>query len=85
MTSLIFQPDNPCNTTITDRDSGEVRYIVVTEHPNHKTITTVNNAAGETVASSEWRDVQSDILTFRGNSPVPVSHWLKKSMMPFKE
>jgi hypothetical protein len=85
MPSLILEPDNPCNSIITDGDSGKVCYTVKTEHSSQKTVTVVKNAAGETIASSEWRDVQSDIITLRNNSPVPASAWLKKSMMPFKE
>jgi hypothetical protein len=32
ITTLIFDPDNPCNTTITDSDTCKVVYKVVTEH-----------------------------------------------------
>ena len=85
MPSLILQPDNPCNTTITDSDSGEILYTVTTTHPEHKTITVIKNADGDTIASSEWRDVQSDIITLGNSKPVPSSTWLRKNMMPFKE
>ena len=85
MPSLILQPDNPCNTVIADSDSGEILYTVTTTHPGYKTVTAIKNADGDTIASSEWRDVQSDIITLGNNKPVPSSTWLRKSMVPFKE
>jgi hypothetical protein len=84
-TILILEPDNPCNTTIVDNVSDVIRYRVTTEHTKNKTVTYVKNAAGETIASSEWRDIQSDMITIGKNPPVPSSTWLKKSMIPFKE
>jgi hypothetical protein len=84
ITTLIFDPDNPCNTTITDSDTCKVVYKVVTEH-GKQTVTRVKNAAGETIASWEWRDVRSDIITLGDGTPVPTSAWLKKSLIPFKE
>lgn len=83
--TLEFEPDNPCNTTITDSESGEVVYTVITQHTDKKTVTRIRNAAGEVIASSEWRDVRSDILTLGQAVPVSSSAWLRKSMVPFKE
>jgi hypothetical protein len=85
VTTLLLEPDNPCQTTITDRDSGQIVYIVETQHTNKRTITVVKNAQGETLASSEWRDVRSDLITLGKGKQVPSSAWLKKSIVPFKE
>ncbi|GLB40463.1 hypothetical protein LshimejAT787_0803340 [Lyophyllum shimeji] len=81
---LVFETDNPCNTTIVDSDTGKVVYQVATEH-GKETVTRVKNAAGETIASWVWKDVRSDIITLGNLKPVPVSAWLKKSLVPFKD
>jgi hypothetical protein len=84
--TLVLNPDNPCNTTITNGETQEVLYTVVTEHENQRTVTWVKNAVGMTVITSEWRDVQSDLITLgEGGTPVPQSVWLRKSWIPFKE
>jgi len=81
---LVFQPDNPCNTIIIDEETGKVMYQVATEH-GKSTVTRVKNAVGESIASWEWRDVRSDIITLGNGTPTSVSSWLKKSLVPFKE
>ena len=82
--TLILEPNNPCNTNISDNDDGKILYQVSTEHGKHTT-TRVRNAAGETIASWEWRDTRSDVISIGRMSPMSVGSWLKKSMMPFKE
>jgi len=84
-TILALEPDNPCNTTITDIDTGKVVYTVATQHTDKKTCTYIRNAAGEVIASSEWRDVRSDIITLGQAAPVSSGVWLRKSMIPFKD
>ncbi|KAK0204761.1 hypothetical protein DFS33DRAFT_691339 [Desarmillaria ectypa] len=82
---LTLQPNNPCNTTITDQDDdGKIIYEVYTRY-EPSTITFVKNAAGDVIASWEWREFRSDIITLGGASPTPVSSWLKKSIVPFKD
>ncbi|KAJ8072211.1 hypothetical protein AAF712_007796 [Marasmius tenuissimus] len=81
---LILEPNNPCNTNISDNDDGRILYQVSTEHGKYTT-TRVRNAAGDIIASWEWRDTRSDVITLRGLSPMSVGSWLKKSMMPFKD
>ncbi|RXW16759.1 hypothetical protein EST38_g9093 [Candolleomyces aberdarensis] len=84
---LILEPDNPCNTVITDRDTGKVYYRVWTEHSNEKqeSVTKVTDAEGKPVAQWVWRDVRSDILTFEGGKSMSASAWLSKSRVPFKD
>lgn len=82
---LVFQPDNPCNTTIIDEETRKVMYQVATEHEKSSTVTRVKNAVGESIASWEWRDVRSDIITLGNGTPTSVSSWLKKSLVPFKD
>lgn len=82
--TLILEPNNPCNANISDAEDGQILYQVSTEHARHTT-TRLRNAHGDTIASWEWRDTRSDILTIGTGSPVSVSAWLKKSMMPFKD
>jgi len=62
-----------------------VVYIVSTQHTDKNTTTYIRNAAGEVIASSEWRDVRSDIITLGQAGPISSSAWLKKSMVPFKD
>ncbi|PBK75623.1 hypothetical protein ARMSODRAFT_1079833 [Armillaria solidipes] len=82
---LTLQPDNPCNTTITDQDDGgKPLYQVYTQYEPSVT-TFVKNGAGDIMASWEWREIRSDIITLLGASPTPVSSWLKKSIVPFKD
>jgi hypothetical protein len=82
---LVLDPDNPCNTNLVDIEDGQILYQVATEHGPRQTVTRVANSAGEIIASWEWRDVRSDILTLGNTPPVSVSHWLRKSVVPFKE
>ncbi|KDR79040.1 hypothetical protein GALMADRAFT_224291 [Galerina marginata CBS 339.88] len=79
---LVLHPDNPCNTIITDCDTGEVIYTVSTVHGKQAT-TYVKDAEGTTVAHWEWRDVRSDILTLGSAKPMSASTWLHKNMLPF--
>ncbi|KAK0485180.1 hypothetical protein IW261DRAFT_1461115 [Armillaria novae-zelandiae] len=81
---LTLQRDNPCNTTITDHDDGKTLYQVCTEYEPSVT-TFVKNGAGDIIASWEWREIRSDIISLFGASPTPVSSWLKKSIVPFKD
>lgn len=82
---LTLQPDNPCNTIITDQDdSDKTLYHVYTLYEPSVT-TFVKNGAGDIIASWEWREIRSDIITLLGASPTPVSSWLKKSIVPLKE
>ena len=81
---LVLDPDNPCNTNIFDSDDGRIMYQVATEH-GQRTVTRVRNSQAETIASWEWRDVRSDIITLGRTAPVSVSAWLRKSVVPFKE
>ncbi|KAK0223186.1 hypothetical protein IW262DRAFT_1295025 [Armillaria fumosa] len=47
--------------------------------------TFVKNGAGNIIASWEWREIRSDIITLFGGSPTPVSSWLKKNIVPLKD
>ncbi|KAG6839704.1 hypothetical protein C0991_012441 [Blastosporella zonata] len=78
---LIFERDNPCNTTIFDSEVGKVLYQVSTEH-GEDTITRVKRGNGEEVAAWVWKDVRSDIITFGAAKPISVSSWLRKSLIP---
>jgi hypothetical protein len=82
--TFVLEPDNPCNTTITDSDTGNFLYRVFTEHGN-ETVTKVERADGEIIASWEWRFFTSDRITLGKAPPVSVSAWLKTSLVPFKE
>ncbi|KAG5650406.1 hypothetical protein H0H81_012372 [Sphagnurus paluster] len=81
---LIFETDNPCNTVIFETDTGKVLYQVATEQ-GKETVTRVKNGGGETLASWVWKDVRSDVITLGNGTPVPVSAWLNKSLVPFKD
>jgi len=80
---LILQPDNPSNTTIVDSAAGEVVYKLHTEHELGMTITYIKDPQGRTVASWQWRDARSDLLTLAGGSQKPASSWLNESKIPF--
>ncbi|KAF9266479.1 hypothetical protein L218DRAFT_922065 [Marasmius fiardii PR-910] len=82
--TLILEPNNPCNTNISDSNDGKILYQVSTEHGKHTT-TRVKNTAGETIASWEWRETRSDVISLWRGPPMSVGSWLKKSMMPFKD
>jgi len=79
---LVLQPDNPSNTKITDKATGELVYTVHTEHEK-ETITHVKDADGSLLAQWEWHDARSDILTLGNMKPMPSSAWLQKSLIPF--
>jgi len=79
---LVLQPDNPSNTKITDKDTGELVYTVHTEHEK-KTTTYLKDADGTLVAQWEWHDTRSDILTLGNAKSMPSSAWLQKSLIPF--
>ncbi|KAI0067179.1 hypothetical protein BV25DRAFT_1795005 [Artomyces pyxidatus] len=80
---LTFERDNPYNTTLID-ESKRTRYVVSTDFsPPFRT--RVIDGAGTLVAEWAWRDTRPDpALNMRGRRTVPVSRWLKKSMLPFK-
>lgn len=86
--TLIFEPDHPCNTRITkDSWHGELLYVVETEvlHPNKRTITSVRKPNGVLLATFEWKELKSDVITLGGGEPIPAGNWLKKSIIPFNE
>ncbi|KAL0954565.1 hypothetical protein HGRIS_003525 [Hohenbuehelia grisea] len=74
--TLTLQPDNPSNTTLVDVASGKTLYIVKADF-EPKAITRVRRANadgdGEVVASWEWRDIRSDVLTLGTAPPVSAS------------
>jgi len=80
---LVLKPDNPSNTSLVDSATGEVVYKVITKHESKKATTYVEDAQGKTVASWEWRDVRSDVLTLAGGKPQHASSWLSESKIPF--
>ena len=82
--TLIFTPDNPCNTMITS-STGETAYSVLTEVSRKATFTQVRDAQDEVIGSLEWRDMLSDRVTLRNGRCVSFSDWVKKSIVPFKE
>lgn len=83
VTVLTLTPDNPCNTIITRADGSEV-YRVNTE-TGEVPRTFVRNAQGELFASSEWHGVRNDRITWQNNPSVSITHWMKKSRMPFNK
>lgn len=82
--SLTLTPDNPSNCDLIDGETGKSVYHVFTVF-NPKTTTIVENAAGERIASWEWNDVRSDVLSLGNAPPMSSSVWLKKSIVPFKD
>ena len=83
--SLRFERDNPCNTTIVDRDQNTF-YTIATDFANpDKPVTRVHDGIGKLVAEWIWRDARSDLLTIPGRPQTPASAWLKKSIIPFWE
>lgn len=83
--SLRFERDNPCNTTIVDQDRNTF-YTVATDFANpDKPVTRVHDGIGKLVAEWIWRDARSDLLTIPGRPQTPASAWLKKSIIPFWE
>ncbi|KAF9048475.1 hypothetical protein BJ165DRAFT_1402393 [Panaeolus papilionaceus] len=81
--ALVFTPDNPCNSTITDQNTDEVLFRVSTEKRSGKITTFLNNDQGTTLASWEWHEVRPDILRLGDADAISSSVWLHKSMNPF--
>ena len=81
--NLIFQTDNPCNTRIFESDTGALVYDVTTEL-GKETVTKVKRDDGETIASWQWNDFKSDVITLGRSPPVSVDAWLRKSLLPFQ-
>jgi hypothetical protein len=82
--TLIFENDNPCNTVITDGETGRVAYTVFTHAADQRTFTRFQNAHGEVLASSEWQPgVGEDLISMGQWSSVPFGSYFKKSL--FKE
>ncbi|TFK20667.1 hypothetical protein FA15DRAFT_673298 [Coprinopsis marcescibilis] len=83
---LVLSPDNPCNTTITDRDTGKTLYTVWTEHLKDS-YTRVKDAHGQEIAYWKWRNIRSDLLTMKSgtgtDTTAPAADWLRPSMIPF--
>ncbi|KII90814.1 hypothetical protein PLICRDRAFT_52512 [Plicaturopsis crispa FD-325 SS-3] len=87
--TLHLRPNHPCNTRITDADTGDRLYTVhskVDEMTGH-TSTEVRRGGsyGEVIALFEWREFRSDLLTFGSNDPVRANEWIKNPLIPFKE
>ncbi|KDQ57340.1 hypothetical protein JAAARDRAFT_35968 [Jaapia argillacea MUCL 33604] len=89
VTTLLCLPDNPANCTLRDIDTHEVLYTVTSESTGKNPVTTIKNALGSVIATSEWRDaVRGHKLTLgseNGGVSMPARTWLKKSMIPFKD
>lgn len=94
--TLVFSNDIPCDTTIADAKDGRQLYVVETKRISTSpkapvTITTdvfdIDADKKNLVASLEWRDLVSDIVTIpsRDMRGVPLSTWLKKSVIPFRK
>lgn len=83
-TTLVFERDNPKNTTLVD-EHGTVVYTVATESGLQKSVTRVHDAHGRRVAEWVWRDMLRDSLTLGDGRPMAASSWLKKTWIPFKK
>ena len=83
--TLTLDVDDPCNTVFADEENPDAVYYSVESKHDKETTTTVYNGEETVVAKWEWRDVQSDIITFPNSKPIPVSSWLHKSLIPFAE
>ena len=80
---LSFKPDNPCNTSLVNEEGVEI-YAVHTDFTDEaKPTTRVNDVYGKCIAEWVWRDVRSDLLTFKDKPQIPASAWLHKSLIPF--
>jgi hypothetical protein len=83
-TTLIFENDNPCSTTLTDGQTGRIAYTIYTQISDGKTFTYFQNADGEVLASSEWQPgVDNDFISMGQFSSVPFGSFFRKSI--FKE
>ncbi|TFY60652.1 hypothetical protein EVG20_g7342 [Dentipellis fragilis] len=85
VTTLVFSPDNPCNTTILE--DGDIAYTVTTDASGKMPVTRVCDGEGRCVADWVWRELRSDLLMLHGIGwpQGPASAWLKKSLIPFNE
>ncbi|KAJ2919012.1 hypothetical protein MD484_g1424, partial [Candolleomyces efflorescens] len=82
---LVLEPDNPCNTVITDQETGDELYTVRTEHDGAQSVTKITNADDAQLAQWVWKDVRSDKVTLGQGQPMSASAWLRKSIIPFKD
>ncbi|KAJ8502930.1 hypothetical protein ONZ45_g11305 [Pleurotus djamor] len=82
---LQLNPDNPNSTTLTDVQTGQAIYNVQTTFKPKAVTTLINATTGEVIASWQWRDSRSDILTWKNDQPVTSSKWLKKTIVPFQD
>ncbi|KAJ2925096.1 hypothetical protein H1R20_g12008, partial [Candolleomyces eurysporus] len=81
---LVFEPDNPCNTIISDQQTGDKLYTVRTEHNGSESVTKIFNDDNVQLAQWVWKDIRSDRVTLGQGQPMSASAWLRKSIMPFK-
>jgi hypothetical protein len=82
---LVLEPDNPCNTVITDQETEDELYTVRTEHDGAQSVTKITDADDAQLAQWVWKDVRSDKVTLGQGQPMSASAWLRKSIIPFKE
>ncbi|KAJ2925106.1 hypothetical protein H1R20_g12010, partial [Candolleomyces eurysporus] len=82
---LVFEPDNPCNTIITDQQTGKELYTVGTEHNGPESVTKIFNDDNAQLAQWVWKDLRSDKVTLGQGQPMSASAWLRKSILPFKD
>lgn len=80
--TLSLQPDCPWNCTLDDPDDF-ILYDVKTVVKMHTNYTFIRNANDEVIATIRWRDVFSDMIMLAEGDFMPVSSWLKRSMVPF--
>lgn len=79
--TLLFDDDNPCSTTITDSETGKAVYIISIETVGHQTFTYFREVAGELLASSEWQPgTDEDFITLGPLSSVPFRSYFKSSI-----
>ncbi|KAA1467561.1 hypothetical protein DENSPDRAFT_745194, partial [Dentipellis sp. KUC8613] len=85
VTTLVFSPDNMCNTTVFE--GGDIAYTVTTDASGKMPVTRVCDGEGRCVADWVWREPRSDLLTLHGIGwpQGPASAWLKKSLIPFND
>lgn len=76
--TLLFTPDNPCNTTITSSADGGTLYRVETNIVKRSKATIVYDTQDAVVATLQWRDTLSDKVAIRDGKPMSLSSWLKK-------
>jgi hypothetical protein len=82
--TLIFENDNPCDTIITDSETGEIAYIISTKTVDGKIFTYFEAVDREVLAFLEWQPgVDEDLISLGQLSSVPFKSYFRKSM--FKE